>query len=147
MYTIGEVAKTFNIPVSTLRYYDKMGLFPNLEKSDTNIRQFSHADMATIKNIKCLKDFGLQISQIKEYIHLCAKGNSSLEKRLELFEDSQKNMEEQIESLNKTLNILKIKSYYYKLSIERGGEEFVDVSDTESLPPDLKEIFNLYLKK
>ena len=43
--------------------------------------------------------------------------------------------------------MLKIKTHYYKLSIERGGEEFVDVSDAQDLPPELKEIFDLYLKK
>ena len=147
MYTIGEVAKIFNIPASTLRYYDKMGLFPNLEKSATNIRKFSDADIATIETIECLKNSGLQISQIKEYIQLCAEGNSTLEKRLELFEASQKKVEEQIESLQNTLNILKIKSSYYKLSIERGGEEFVDVSDAQSLPPSLKKIFDRHLNK
>jgi DNA-binding transcriptional MerR regulator len=147
VYTIGEVAKMFNIPASTLRYYDKMGLFPNLNKAIANIRQFSDADIATIETIECLKDAGLQIAEIKDYIQLCAKGNSTLEKRLELFEVSQQKVKVQIKGLQNTLNMLKIKAYYYKLSIERGGEEFVDVSDAESLPANLKEVFDRYMNK
>lgn len=147
MYTIGAVVKMFNIPASTLRYYDKMGLFPNLDKSVANIRQFSDADIATIETIECLKVAGLQIAEIKDYIQLCAKGNSTLEKRLKLFESSQKKVEDQIKDLKNTLDMLKIKTYYYKLSIERGGEEFVDVSDTESLPPNLKEVFDRHSNK
>lgn len=147
MYTIGEVSKKFNIPASTLRYYDKMGLFPNLDKSVANIRQFSHDDLLTIQTIECLKNSGLQIAEIKEYIQLCTEGNSTLQKRQELFETSQKRVEEQMKNLQDTLNMLKMKTHYYKLSIERGGEEFVDVSDTNSLPPELKEVFDRYSNK
>ena len=92
MYTIGQVVKMFNIPASTLRYYDKMGLFPNLDKSVANIRKFSDDDIATIETIECLKRSGLQISEIKNYTELCIKGNSTLEKRLEIFETSQKKL-------------------------------------------------------
>lgn len=147
MYTIGEVAKMFNIPASTLRYYDKMGLFPNLDKSVANIRQFSDTDITTIETIECLKAAGLQIADIKDYIQLCAKGNSTLEKRLELFEASEKKVEAQIKNLQNTLDMLKLKTCYYKLSIERGGEEFVHASDAESLPPNLKEVFDRHLNK
>lgn len=147
MYTIGEVAKMFNLPPSTLRYYDKMGLFPNLDKSVSNIRQFSNADIATLQTIECLKASGLQISQIKHYIQLCSEGNTTLEKRLELFKESQIKVKNQIKELENTLNMLKLKTHYYELSIERGGEEFVDVSDTQSLPDHLKEVFDHYLNK
>lgn len=50
MYTIGQVAQMFNLPVSTLRYYDKEGLFPNLERKG-NIRQFSDKDIEAIRVI------------------------------------------------------------------------------------------------
>ncbi len=147
MYTIGQVAKMFNIPASTLRYYDKIGLFPNLDKSVANIRQFSDDDIATIETIECLKKSGLKISEIKDYIELCIGGNSTLEKRLEIFEFSQKRVEAQIKELENTLSMLKIKTHYYKLSIERGGEEFVNVSDAQDLPQELKKVFDRYLKK
>ena len=65
MYTIGEISKMFHVPVSTLRYYDKEGLFPNLERS-SGIRQFSDKEIETMKLIECLKRSGMEIKDIKQ---------------------------------------------------------------------------------
>ena len=54
MYTIGQVSEMFNLPVSTLRYYDKEGLFPFMQRS-SGIRQFSDNEIAALKLIECLK--------------------------------------------------------------------------------------------
>lgn len=51
MYTIGQVSEMFHIPVSTLRYYDKEGLFPNLERKG-NIRKFSDAELDQLHMIE-----------------------------------------------------------------------------------------------
>lgn len=58
MYTIGQVSEMFHIPVSTLRYYDKEGLFPNLERKG-NIRKFSDAELDQLHMIECLKKSGV----------------------------------------------------------------------------------------
>ena len=52
MYTIGEVSKMFNIPISTLRYYDKEGLFPNIKRK-SGIRQFSNTEIEAIRVFNC----------------------------------------------------------------------------------------------
>ena len=54
MYTIGQVSEMFNLPVSTLRYYDKEGLFPFMQRA-SGIRQFSDTEIAALKLIECLK--------------------------------------------------------------------------------------------
>ena len=54
MYTIGQVSAMFNLPVSTLRYYDKEGFFPNLERKG-NIRYFSDNELEALRIIECLK--------------------------------------------------------------------------------------------
>ena len=63
MYTIGQVSEMFSIPISTLRYYDKEGFFPNLERSG-NIRKFSDNELVSLKLIECLKKSGLEIKDI-----------------------------------------------------------------------------------
>lgn len=73
MYTIGQVSEMFNIPVSTLRYYDKEGFFPNLERSG-NIRKFSDNELASLKLIECLKKSGLEIKDIKQFLNWCPAG-------------------------------------------------------------------------
>ena len=67
MYTIGQVSEMFNLPVSTLRYYDKEGLFPFMQRT-SGIRQFSDTEIAALKLIECLKKSGLEIRNIKQYL-------------------------------------------------------------------------------
>ena len=57
MYTIGQVSEMFHIPVSTLRYYDKEGLFPGLERA-SGIRRFGDAELEALRVIDCLKKSG-----------------------------------------------------------------------------------------
>ncbi len=66
MYTIGQVSAMFNLPVSTLRYYDKEGFFPNLERKG-NIRYFSDNELEALRIIECLKKSGLEIKDIKQF--------------------------------------------------------------------------------
>ena len=66
MYTIGQVSKMFNLPISTLRYYDKEGFFPNIERKG-NIRYFGDSEIEAIHIIECLKESGLEIKDIKQF--------------------------------------------------------------------------------
>ena len=67
MYTIGQVSKMFNLPVSTLRYYDKEGLFPGMERA-SGIRQFSDSEIEALHVIECLKKSGLEIKDIRLFM-------------------------------------------------------------------------------
>ena len=60
MYTIGQVAEMFGLPVSTLRYYDKQGLFPELERT-SGIRRFGDTELEALRVIECLKKAGMEI--------------------------------------------------------------------------------------
>ena len=80
MYTIGQVSAMFNLPVSTLRYYDKEGFFPNLERKG-NIRYFSDNELEALRIIECLKKSGLEIKDIKQFFVWVSEGSSSYEKR------------------------------------------------------------------
>ena len=76
MYTIGQVSAMFNLPVSTLRYYDKEGFFPNLERKG-NIRYFSDNELEALRIIECLKKSGLEIKDIKQFFIWVSEGSSS----------------------------------------------------------------------
>ena len=79
MYTIGQVSTMFDLPVSTLRYYDKEGFFPNLERKG-NIRYFSDNELEALRTIECLKKSGLEIKDIKQFFIWVSEGSSSYEK-------------------------------------------------------------------
>ena len=76
MYTIGQVSKMFGLPVSTLRYYDKEGLFPDMERS-SGIRRFGQRELEALRVIECLKKYGMEIKDIRQFMEWCAQGSST----------------------------------------------------------------------
>ena len=98
MYTIGQVSEMFNLPVSTLRYYDKEGLFPFMQRA-SGIRQFSDTEIAALKLIECLKKSGLEIRDIKQFMEWCQEGSRTYELRKQLFERQKAAVEKEIQSL------------------------------------------------
>ena len=60
MYTIGQVSEMFDLPISTLRYYDKEGLFPDIKRI-SGIRKFDEKEIEAIRVIECLKRSGMEI--------------------------------------------------------------------------------------
>jgi len=122
-YSIGDVAKKFKLSASTLRYYDKEGLFPNLERSESGIRSFSDIDLGSLQIIECLKNTGMPIKDIKVFIDWCGQGDSTLSERYELFIGRKKIIDEQIESLQKTLEVIDYKCWYYQTALEAGTEK------------------------
>ena len=83
MYTIGQVAKMFDLPISTLRYYDKQGLFPQLIR-ESGIRKFSENEIEALRVIECLKKSGLGIKDIKLFMAWCAEGPATYSDRFQL---------------------------------------------------------------
>ncbi len=140
MYTIGEVSKMFNLPISTLRYYDKQGLFPNLTRKG-GIRKFSTNEIEALRVIECLKKSGLEIKDIKLFIEWCSEGSSTYTKRYDLISIQKEKVEAQINQLYKTLDMLKFKCWYYEELIKDGNEDKVKDLIPDALPQD---VFNAY---
>ncbi len=119
-YTIGEMAKRLNVAASTLRYYDKEGLLPFVERSGGGIRMFKDADMEWLTVIECLKQTGMPIKDIKVFIDWCMAGDSTIDKRLALIDRQRAAVEQQIAELQKTLHVLDYKHWYYSVAQEAG---------------------------
>ena len=137
MFTIGQVSEMFDLPVSTLRYYDKEGLFPELNRT-SGIRQFTEKEIETLRVIECLKKTGLQIKDIKLFISWCMEGSSTYLKRKELFENQKKQVEKEINELNQTLDMLNFKCWYYSEVIKDGNEDRVKSMIPDKLPNGIK---------
>ncbi|MGN0534937.1 MAG: MerR family transcriptional regulator [Eubacterium sp.] len=142
MYTIGEVSKMFDLPVSTLRYYDKEGLFPNLER-ESGIRKFSDTEIEALRVIECLKTAGLEIKDIKQFMDWCSEGPSTYTKRKELFENRKTALEEQIKELEKNIAMIKFKCWYYEQAIADGNEDNLNSMIPDNLPKDIQELYDL----
>ena len=141
MYTIGQISEMFNIPVSTLRYYDKEGLFPNM-KRESNIRKFDDSEIETLRIIECLKKSGMEIKDIRRYMELCSKGSSTYAERKALFEKQRESVEGEIARLERTLNMLKFKCWYYDQAIADGNEDHIKEMLPDKLPADIQAVYD-----
>ncbi len=143
MYTIGQVSQMFNIPISTLRYYDKEGFFPNLKRS-SGIRRFGEQDIEALKVIECLKESGLELKDVKQFIKWATKGSSTYKNRKELFEKRKIAVEQEIKKLQKTLNILEYKCWYYDKAIKDGTEDKIYKMLPNKLPTRIQKLYNSF---
>ena len=140
MYSIGDISKMFQLPISTLRYYDKEGLFPHLKRVN-GVRQFSESEIETLRVIDCLKKSGLEIKEIKEYMSLCSLGNTTLKQRKEIFEKQKEEVLQEMEKLQKVLSMLNYKCWYYDQAIEKNDEAYVQALSFNQFPPQIQQYY------
>lgn len=128
VYSIGEIAEKMDMSVHTLRYYDKSGILPLVERNESGRRVFTDKDLVMLNTIECLKKTGMSLKDIKRYIDLCAEGPSTAEQRLEIFAERKQAVEEEIDKLKKVLKTINYKYEFYKNAVENG---YPDVCDSD----------------
>jgi DNA-binding transcriptional MerR regulator len=122
-YSISEVANELNLSVYTLRYYDKEGLMPFVDRTASGTRLFKESDIDALRIIECLKSTGMPIKEIKNFIDWCSDGDSTLQQRYDMFLDRKATVEAQMEELKKTMEVIEHKCLYYKTALEAGTED------------------------
>lgn len=140
MYTIGQVSKMFNLPVSTLRYYDKEGLFPDMNR-ESGIRKFSEKELEALRVIECLKKSGLEIKDIKQFMEWCVKGSETYSQRRELFLKQKEIVEAVIQRMNKALDMINFKCWYYEQAIKDGNEDRLSAMNEEDMPEEIRKAY------
>ena len=139
-YTVGQMAKMLGLAGSTLRYYDKEGLLPFVERSSGGIRMFREKDYEWLQIIECLKKAGMSIKDIKKYIVLLQQGDSTIQERLELFQHQRTVLLEQMASLQQTLNTLDYKCWYYETALKAGTTDILQNMPIEDIPEQFQEV-------
>lgn len=120
LYTVGEMAKKLGVAASTLRYYDKEGLLPFVERSGGGIRMFKESDLEWMRIIECLKKTGMPIKEIKKFVDWCMEGDSTIDLRLELIDSRRAEVLKQMEQMKETLATLDYKHWYYETAKAAG---------------------------
>ncbi len=141
MYSSGQISEMFGLPISTLRYYDKQGLFPGMERK-SGIRKFGEKELETLRVIECLKKSGLEIKDIRQFMDWCVEGPSTYALRKELFVRQKKTVEAEIAHMNKILDMLRFKCWYYEQAIQDGSEERIQSLLPSHLPEDIQKIYD-----
>ena len=141
MYTIGKVSEMFHLPISTLRYYDKEGLFPEMERK-SGIRRFTEKEIEALRVIECLKASGLEIRDIKQFMEWTRQGPSTYPDRKRLFEERRRAVEEEMARLQRSLDMIEFKCWYYETALADGNEARIQGMLPDKLPPDIQRLYD-----
>ncbi len=129
-YTISEAAEKTGLPPSTIRYYDKEGLLPNIKRKN-GIRVFEDMDLRLMGLLTCLKNTGMPIKRIRDYVELTSKGDDTLRERYKIIKAQRQFVLDQIEQLQYYLEELDFKDWYYNKALAAGSESAINLDDYE----------------
>lgn len=120
--SISEAAKRTGLSAHTIRYYEKEGLLPFVERNPNGIREFSESDFEWLAVIECLKGTGMSIKEIGEFIGWCMEGDATLQQRLDMFLVQKQKLQEKMAELNRFMEKIDRKIHYYEIAVEAGTE-------------------------
>ena len=113
-YTVKQAADLLELSPYTIRYYDNIGLIPEVFRGEGNTRLFSDYSMSWLRLVHCLRTTGLSVEGVKHYIDLCLEGDSTIRERAELIFKQEKILREQIRVLRRQMEVLSYKKTYYR---------------------------------
>ena len=114
MYTIKQISELTNLTEHTIRYYDKEGLIPYLTRTESGIRQFSEDNLEWINLVCCLRDSGMPVTEIKEFIRICLSDTDLLDDKKALLLKHRTKLLADIATLENSLSIINYKIDHYK---------------------------------
>lgn len=145
-YSIGEVAERMGTNTSTLRYYDKQGLLPFVDRNAAGRREFKDNDFNFLEVINCSKKSGVPVKDIGKFINLCLQGDETLRERYDYLDQEERVLEEKVTEMQKQLDFLRFKKWYYKTSVEAGTEDIHFTEGTKFVDPETHQQYRDELK-
>lgn len=140
VYTVGEMAKLLGVTASTLRYYDKEGLLPFVERSSGGIRMFRELDIEWLRVIECMKKAGMSIKDIRQYIELALKGDDTIELRLMMFRRQKEVLQQKMAEMQHTMAMVEYKCWYYETAKAAGTVEVPQNMKESDVPKQFHDI-------
>lgn len=118
--TIKEVSERYDISQDTLRYYERSGLIPAVTRTSGGIRNYQESDLGWVENAICMRNAGVPIEALIEYVRLYQMGDSTIEARKQLLEEQYEILREQKQQIETTMERLNYKISRYKVAMETG---------------------------
>ena len=113
MYTTKEACEQVGISYETLKFYCNQGLVPNVKRDKNNRRVFDDRDIAWIQSLKCLKNCGMSLSEMREYIKLCLEGESTIPERKIILDIKRNALLEQLKQVQDCIDYIDWKQSFY----------------------------------
>ena len=108
-----QACEQTNLPYETLKFYCNQGLIPNVKRDSNNYRIFDENDIAWINSLNCLRNCGMSISEMKDYIKLCLEGESTIPERKEILAIKRQSLLEQQKLIQESIDYIYWKQGFY----------------------------------
>lgn len=118
--TIKEVCEKFDITPDTLRYYERVGVIPEVHRTKGGIRDFTDEDVAWVENAICMRSAGVPVEMLIEYVRLYQEGDVTFQARRDVLEEARQEVQKNIEKYQATLDRLNFKISRYDVAIKTG---------------------------
>lgn len=140
-YTVKDVSKHTGIPATTLRYWGKRGLLDFVGRNSAGVRTFTEEDFEALLIIQTLKDAGMALERIREFMSLYSEGNGTLSARLSMYREQLQLALERKAELERAIGILEYKCWYMEEALERGDAWFFKSLPEEEVPQRIKDFY------
>ena len=131
LYTMKQTCEKTGLTYDTLKFYCNEGLIPNVKRDKNNYRVFNDKDIAWIKSLSCLKSCGMSIVEMKEYLALCLKGESTITERQEILNNKLKELEYKINKIQDSINYIHWKQNFYNDVLNGKTQYYSNLTNTE----------------
>jgi DNA-binding transcriptional MerR regulator len=129
---ISEVSERYDISPDTLRYYERVGLIPTVNRNQSGVRDYDQTDVGWVEFIKYMRSAGLPIEVLTEYVELVQQGDHTNEARKQILIDQRDELVRKMGEMQKTLDILNYKIQVYEKTLAE-KENHLNRSETELL--------------
>lgn len=126
---ISEISEECGVSVDTLRYYERIGLLPPVERKDSGIRDYSDLDVRRVNFIKCMRNAGLPVKVLTRYYKLVQQGDETINERKAILVEQRANIAAQMAELQETLDLLEYKINHYDKVVLRSKNTIGDIND------------------
>lgn len=126
MYSVKETAEIVGLTEHTIRFYTDKGLVPSVTRDRNNNRLFDEESINWLTGVKYLKECGMSIEAIKDYVDLCLEGNSTIEQRYQIVLRQKTVAEEQLRSVQERIEYLNAKIAFYQDIMEHNKPDFMN---------------------
>ncbi len=126
---IAEVSERYAISSDTLRYYERIGLIPQVNRNGSGIRDYNENDMRRVEFIKCMRRAGLPIETLIEYIALVQQGDQTIEARKEILIEQRAMLAARMQEMQATLDLLDYKISVYEKAIVKKEKDIAQIAE------------------
>ena len=123
---IAEVSEQYGLSSDTLRYYERVGLIPPVNRNESGIRDYNELDLRRVEFIKCMRSAGLPVEVLIEYVGLVQQGDKTIEARKEILKVQRELLLARMKEMQKTLDVLNRKIEVYENAVLKKEKEIVE---------------------